>query len=189
MSSRRLSVAVESAALVAEQWPSSKGRRASGRRGKMGAKVMSRWCWPKLAVLAPCRKLQHGSLFLSADFVAVQEHKLQGDAKGTAERRLIAAGWDCQLDEPYFKVSNIGGGTGIGTLVGRSPRGLANLRPWIRPEGVAGEVSGRRHRLIWWGNPRLVLRYIWPTAAEAAPVVVGSREGGHFAGTAFHFVR
>ncbi len=58
-------------------------------------------------------ELQHGSLFASADFVAVQEHKLHGEVKGAAEKRIAGADWDCILDEPYYKRSDYGGGTGI----------------------------------------------------------------------------
>ncbi len=130
-------------------------RRAAGRmlerRQRRNGQRPPRQCGRKGEVLivsanvggaGPLRnELQAGSLFNDADFVTVQEHKLCGDSKAAAESHLIDSGWDCLIDEAYFKHRDYGGGAGI--LASR----WSGVRPasWRSPslEAARDDLQGR----------------------------------------------
>ncbi len=97
-------------------------------------------------------ELRHGDLFNNCDFAGVQEHVLIHDRREIAKRKLLDAGWDCIVDEPYFKSAAHGGGTGImaarwsgvrplGELGGEAAEAMARLRGRLSA-GVIAVVGG-----------------------------------------------
>ncbi len=83
-------------------------------------------------------EMMHGSLFANCDFAAIQEQKLRGESKDLATRKLQRGGWDSVLDDAYFKVAAIGGGTAL----------LADLWSGVRPIGdQAGQALEAIRRL------------------------------------------
>ncbi len=84
------------------------------------------------------QEMAFGEAFQDVDFFAVQEHKLRGDFRELAKKRLSRNGWDAVVDEAYIKVSDPGGGTAlaaakwsgvrpIGCLSGESAAALGRL--------------------------------------------------------------
>ncbi len=83
-------------------------------------------------------EMRFGEAFEECDFAAIQELALVGDNKESATRRLLDAGWDCIVDEPYFKQASHGGRTAI----------FAARWSGVRPLGIlAGEAAQAIERL------------------------------------------
>ncbi len=57
-------------------------------------------------------EMEFGTVINALDYAAIQEHRLGQDDRERAGTRLREAGWDPQIDKPYWKSSGYGGGDG-----------------------------------------------------------------------------
>ncbi len=55
--------------------------------------------------------MAHGEVLRKADYIGIQEHRLEGEGIDIAANKLIKEGWDGVLDAAYIKETQPGGGT------------------------------------------------------------------------------